>query len=111
VVQVGAWVLVIYGAFMIVGGILGYVLPKKPSRISLISGVATGLLSLGAAWVASHDSALAGLAMGLVIALGIGVMMGLRALETRKFMPGGMIAALSGVVATILALALALGDT
>jgi uncharacterized membrane protein (UPF0136 family) len=111
VVHVAAWALVVYGALMIVGGILGYVLPKKPSRISLISGVATGVLSLAAAWIAAKDSALPGLAMGLVIALGVGVMMGLRGLETRKFMPGGMIAVLSGAVALLLALALLLRDS
>jgi uncharacterized membrane protein (UPF0136 family) len=93
---------------MILGGILGYVLPKKPSKVSLISGGVSGLLAVGAFCASRYGQGAFGLGLGLVVSAGVAVMMYLRFEETKKFMPGGLIAAISGVVAVLVAVALAL---
>jgi len=109
VIDVARLALLLYGVLMIVGGILGYVLPEKPSKISLISGAATGILAIGAYFISGHEL-LPGLAMGLAIAAGIGIMMLPRLLQTRKFMPMGMLVLLSAVVVVLIAIALATLD-
>ena len=100
------WALLTYGVLMVLGGILGYVLPKKPSKISLISGGSAGILSVVAFFISRFDTALPGLAIGLVVSAGVGVMMFLRYQETKKFLPGGLVALLSAVVALLVASAL-----
>lgn len=105
-VEVAKWSILAYGVLMIVGGILGYVLPKTPSKISLIAGCASGVLAI-VAYVVTLDSVVAGLAIGLVVAGGVGAMMFLRLKQTKKFMPSGMIVIFSGVVVVLGAIALA----
>ena len=107
-VVIALWVLLVYGVLLIVGGILGYVLPEKPSRISLISGSVSGIIAIGAFFIGRYDRPLAGLAIGLVVSAGVGCMMFLRFKETRKLMPGGMVAGMSAVVTVIAAIALAM---
>ena len=106
-VEVARWSVFVYGVLMIVGGILGYVLPKKPSKISLIAGGASGILALAAFFV-MLDKPTAGLALGLVVSGGVGAMMFLRLQETKKFMPSGMIVILSGIVVALVVLAMLL---
>lgn len=101
------WALVGYGALMLVGGILGYVLPAKPSRISLVAGAASGILSLASAAIIRYDHALPGLAIGLVVTAGVGIVMFLRYRETKKLMPGGVVAIVSAVAASVVVGALA----
>lgn len=92
---------------MIVGGILGYVLPAKPSKISLVSGVLAGLLAFGSFIIIRYDQPLPGLAIGLVVSAGVGVMMFLRYRETRKMMPGAVVTIVSAFAALVVAVALA----
>lgn len=105
-VETARWALIVYGALMIIGGILGYVLPEKPSKISLIMGAAIGVLSLAASLI-SRSEPLPGLAMGLVVAAGSALMLLPRWREKRKFMPMGMLVVASGAMALVLAVALA----
>lgn len=100
-VDVALWSLVVYAVLLVVGGILGYVLPEKPSKISLVMGVASGVLCLVAFLVGRKDEPLPGLAMGIVVALGVGYMMWMRFRQTRKFMPSGLVAAASVIVAVL----------
>ena len=103
------WALIVYGAFLILGGVLGYVLPKKPSKISLIMGVASGVLTL-AAWLVSRTAPFEGYVLGLVVTAGVGAIMFLRLQKTKKFMPSGMLVLLSLIVVVLLALALAFSE-
>jgi uncharacterized membrane protein (UPF0136 family) len=100
VIEAARWALLIYGILMIVGGILGYVLPEKPSKISLISGSLSGLLAIAAFFIAG-GSPTPGLAIGLVVAAGVGYMMFTRWQQTKKFMPSGMVVVLSAVTALL----------
>jgi uncharacterized membrane protein (UPF0136 family) len=106
VTEAARWALLVYGILMIVGGVLGYVLPKTPSKISLIAGCASGILAI-AAWLIARGDPVPGFAMGLVIAGGVGFMMLGRLKQTGKFMPSGMIVALSAIVVVLAAAALA----
>lgn len=106
-VEAARWSILSYGVLMIVGGILGYVLPKTPSKVSLIAGCASGVLAVLAYFVALDSNPLPGLAIGLVVAGGVGAMMFLRWKQTKKFMPSGMIVLLSGVVVVLAVIALA----
>ena len=110
-VQAARYALLIYGIFMIVGGILGYVLPKTPSKISLIAGCASGLLAIAAFFIASAEaSATPGLAVGLVVSAGIAVMMLPRIKKAKKPQSTILIVALSAITAIVVALGLALGS-
>ena len=104
--EAARWALLVYGILMIVGGVLGYVLPKTPSKISLIAGGASGVLAI-VAWLIARGDPVPGFAMGLVIAGGVGFMMLGRLKQTGKFMPSGMIVALSAIVVVLAAAALA----
>ena len=105
-VETARWALIVYGALMIIGGILGYVLPEKPSKISLISGAAIGILAIAASFIARSE-VLPGLAMGLVVAAVSALMLFPRWREKRKFMPMGMLVVVSIAMAVVLAVALA----
>lgn len=105
-VDTARWALIVYGALMILGGILGYVLPEKPSKISLISGAVIGILAIVSSFIARSE-ALPGLAMGLVVAAGSALMLFPRWREKRKFMPMGMLVVVSIAMAVVLAVALA----
>lgn len=104
------WSLLAYGILLIAGGILGYVLPEKPSKASLIAGSATGALAIAAFFLA-RSNARAGFALGLAVAALTGAMMFGRLRKTRKFMPSGMVTLLSAVVFLLLLTALLSGDT
>jgi len=94
---------------MILGGILGYVLPKTPSKVSLIAGGASGILSLVAFFIIGR-SRVPGLAIALVISAGVAVMMVPRIKKAKKPQSTIGIIGLSAVTALIVALALALGE-
>ncbi|HBY98115.1 MAG: TMEM14 family protein [Ardenticatenaceae bacterium] len=96
--QLARIALPIYGVVLFVGGLMGY--RRGQSRQSFIAGSISGLLTLVAAALAGRYPRLAnGLAAG--IALALTAMMGQRWKKTGHVMPAGIIAALSGGVATL----------
>ena len=103
--DVARYAILVYGVLMIVGGILGYVLPKEPSKISLIAGGASGLLAIVAFLIVQEEPTV-GLAIALVITAGVTVMMFPRLKTAKKPRSTVMIIALSAVVAILVAAAL-----
>jgi uncharacterized membrane protein (UPF0136 family) len=95
-------VIFVYGLLVLAGGLLGYA--KARSKPSLMAGVCfgLGLLVSGFAAQAGHRQ---GLHAALVLAALLLVIMGARFARTKKFMPAGLLAALSLAVVVIVALA------
>lgn len=93
-----AIVLAAYTVLLLVGGVFGYV--KAGSRVSLITAVPFAIALAICAWVGEPH--------GLHVALGLQgillVVFSLRFLKTRKFMPAGLMGAV-----TLLAVLLELG--
>ncbi|MCE0497941.1 MAG: TMEM14 family protein [Methylacidiphilales bacterium] len=85
--------LYVYGALLIVGGVMGYV--KAKSVPSVAAGVICGLIAflLGANYT-WHDAPYAALVLALVLIF----LMGRRYLRTRKAMPALLIVGLSVIV-------------
>lgn len=101
--QTTAMIVIGYGLLVLVGGALGYV--KAKSLPSLISGVVFGLallISGAGIWQGSKASP----TIALLLAAVLLVMMGMRYLKTKKFMPAGMIAVLSAVVVVVLVISM-----
>lgn len=94
----------IFGALTIAGGVMGFV--KAGSKASLIAGGVSGLLLLVAGWLV-RDKVYVGLGLGLVISLALAGRFAPIFLETKKFMPAGMMTILSAIGIVITALALA----
>lgn len=107
---VATWSLLVYGALLIIGGILGYVLPEKPSKISLVAGVATGGVAV-AAFFAASSYLVPAFAAGMVVASLNEVVMAIRLSKTKKLMPAGMIVFLSGLVFLLLLLGILLRES
>ena len=98
--HVGHVTLAVYALLLAGGGIMGFV--KARSRASLIAGVVSA-----AAAVAAMGLSVAGYSfgrpLGLTLAIVMFVFFGYRfATRNRKFMPNGMMAVVSLVVAAIL---------
>ena len=91
-------VLVVYAVLLIVGGLIGY--RKAGSRPSLIAGTVSGLIALLAAGLMAAD--FRAIWLGIVLAAGMIVVFSIRFAKTRKFMPSGMLGALSAVVLVVL---------
>jgi uncharacterized membrane protein (UPF0136 family) len=93
--QTMAWILWVYGALVLVGGVLGFV--KARSLPSLLSGAGFGIafivLGVGVLQAKSPAALWAGVLAGV-----LAVVMGVRFAKTKKFMPAGLIAVLSVVV-------------
>src|SRR5262245_40344644 len=98
-----AAVTAVYGALVLLGGIMGWV--KARSKPSLIMGTVFGIvliaLGLGGIWGRFVAPAAAGLAGFLLLFFGA------RYLRKKKFMPAGLIAFLSAVALCLDLLALA----
>ena len=92
-------VLYVYGALVLIGGIAGYAAAK--SQISLIAGVASGLILLIAGYLASGGN-VAGVYIGLVVAAALSVMFTLRYVKTKKVMPSLIMALLSDLAFILL---------
>ena len=92
-------VLIAYGVLVAAGGIFGYV--KSQSRPSLIAGSVSGLFLVAAGLLVLMGAA-AGAYFGFAVNVLLVVLFGMRLAKTRKFMPSGMMLALSVVVAGVL---------
>ena len=90
---------IIYGLLVLIGGLMGY--NKAGSKVSLISGVLSGLLLISAAIMQ-----LQGLAWGLILARLVTailvVVFAMRLLKTRKFMPAGLMLGIGVAVSVII---------
>ena len=89
----GPTVLLVYGLLMIVGGVIGF---RAGSKISLIAGGASGVLVL-VAWFLTRSNLVAGLWMGSGVTLLLCGVTWMRVKKTAKFMPSGMLFAISVV--------------
>jgi uncharacterized membrane protein (UPF0136 family) len=88
--------LYVYGAFLIFGGVMGYV--KARSTPSLIAGVVCGLIAIFLGYRYQwHYAPYAALILALILIF----LMGRRFLRTRKPMPALLIVVLSLVVAAV----------
>ncbi|KAF1383575.1 hypothetical protein PFLUV_G00133290 [Perca fluviatilis] len=88
------WVGFSYAALVSAGGILGYV--KAGSVASLAAGLLFGLLAAAGAYLASQNSKNVWLSLGTSGTLA--VVMGLRFLNSWKFMPAGLMTLASGLM-------------
>ena len=83
----GPIVLLVYGIVMILGGLIGYL---AGSKASLISGSVSGVLLLGA-WFLARDHPALGLWGGVVLSALLSVVFGVRLAKTGKPMPAANI--------------------
>ena len=95
----GQIVLGVYGALLILGGVMGRV--KAGSKVSLWAGGLFGVASLVALWVSLSDPAQGMLLGGLLAFLLTGIFIS-RFVRTRKWMPAGAIMLLSLAVGILL---------
>jgi uncharacterized membrane protein (UPF0136 family) len=77
----------IYGILSIVGGAMGY--QQASSKVSLISGLVSGLLLLIGAYLLFGGMAF-GPAIAAIVTLLLVVVFAVRLFKTRKFMPAGL---------------------
>lgn len=93
-------VILTYAALLVVGGIIGW--RVGGSRMSLtFSLISAALLSV--AYRISREEPRQGLLLATVVAFALAVVFVFRLRKTRKFMPSGMMLAVSAIVALILA--------
>jgi uncharacterized membrane protein (UPF0136 family) len=97
---VGQVALGLYAVLLAAGGVMGYV--KAGSKPSLIAGLGSGLLALGCELVIRMHAAL-GLWLGAALAALLLCLFSVRLAKSPKFMPSGMLCAVSGVVLVLLA--------
>src|SRR5712691_10479221 len=99
--QTAAIIVWIYGALVLAGGIIGFV--KAGSQSSLMSGSIFGVALLLAGLGIFREKSIDGAFLWAIVLTGLlALIMGVRFAKTRKFMPAGMICALSVVVSAIL---------
>ncbi len=96
----GQITLVVYALLMLLGGGIGFLNAK--SKPSLIAGSISAIL-LGVAWFVSRSQETTGYLFGLIVAVLLLVVFGMRLKKTGKFMPSGMLLIFSVVAGTILA--------
>jgi uncharacterized membrane protein (UPF0136 family) len=92
-----------YGVIMILGGIMGYL--KVGSKASLLSGVGMGLALLVSGYGVSRGSR-DSLIVSVVIAALLVALFAIRLAKTKRFMPAGVLAALSLAAVIIFGFAL-----
>jgi uncharacterized membrane protein (UPF0136 family) len=95
----------IYAILLIAGGIIGYI--KAGSRPSLIAGLSSGVAALICLAFTGPDGH--GIRLGAALAAAMLVLFAFRLSRRRKFMPSGLLLAVSGIVVLILGAALAAG--
>lgn len=98
-----ASIFIIYGVLMLLGGIFGFV--KAGSKVSLIMGIASGILIFAGIALLGQGQYPAGRAVLAFTSFVLSGVFAVRSLKTRKFMPSGMLLALS-LVASFLAVRL-----
>ncbi|MFN0125018.1 MAG: TMEM14 family protein [Blastocatellia bacterium] len=94
--------LLVYGAMIMLGGVMGYV--KAKSQASLIAGLVAGALLDGSAALMIMGSRTAGWWLALLVSLALLARFGMAAMKDFKMMPGGMVIALSLAAIVILLL-------
>jgi uncharacterized membrane protein (UPF0136 family) len=98
--QTATVVVLIYGAVVLIGGVMGWI--KARSKPSLISGVVLGGALIFTGFFINRP---AGLWTALALTAVLTILMGGRFIRSKKFMPAGMIALLSlAVLIALLAL-------
>jgi len=85
-----AWYTYLVAATIVVGGAVGFI--KAGSVMSLAAG---GLAGLALAYAGTQIPSKFGYQLSIVIALVLGIMMGVRYLNSGKFMPAGLVSTLS----------------
>jgi len=90
--QAAALVTLVYGVLVLLGGLVGYL--KAKSKPSLIMGGIFGI-ALAAAGVAGLKGWTYTPLVGAVLSLFLLAFFGVRYFKKKKFMPGGMLTALS----------------
>jgi uncharacterized membrane protein (UPF0136 family) len=89
-------ILWIYIVLLLVGGLIGFL--KAKSKVSLImSAVAAAILILTRTGIFSHPAMIANVVMALLI-----VVFAIRLAKTKKFMPSGLMLAVTVVVLAVL---------
>ena len=95
---IGQWILLVYGLFMMLGGLMGI---RAGSKVSLFAGFGSGaalLAALGATYYALATGLWAGCALAAILTL----MFGSRLAKSGKFMPTGMLLVVSLAAAVLL---------
>jgi uncharacterized membrane protein (UPF0136 family) len=87
-----------YGILAIIGGIIGYI--QARSKVSLISGVISGLLLVIAGFFRLQGQGWAAILADVVTAVLV-VVFAIRLAKTRKFMPAGLMTIL-GIVTLVI---------
>nr|XP_020446973.1 transmembrane protein 14C-like isoform X1 [Monopterus albus]XP_020446974.1 transmembrane protein 14C-like isoform X1 [Monopterus albus] len=91
------WIGFSYAALVSAGGIVGYM--KAGSVTSLVAGLLFGLLAAVGAYLASQNPKNVWLSLGNAATSGtLAVVMGLRFLNSWKFMPAGLMTLVSGLM-------------
>ncbi len=93
--------LLVFAILVAGGGVMGFV--KAQSKPSLIAGVTSGII-LGVCYFVSNDHPQTGLTAGLVVAILLAGVFGMRFAKSKSFMPAGLMIVLS-IVESILLLA------
>lgn len=91
---IGKLVLIVYGAFLILGGFMGF---KAGSKVSLIMGLVSGALILLSAYLVSGQP-IVGFSMATVVSGFLSITFLMRFIKTQKIMPSGMLLAVSVLV-------------
>ncbi len=92
-----AWLVLIYGILLAVGGVMGYV--KKDSMASLIAGGISGIVVVGSAVAMMKGSYSTGWWISLIVALLLlGRFGGVALTKGFEMMPGGLVIILSVIV-------------
>lgn len=93
------WIVAAFGAFMILGGSIGYI--QKQSLISLFSGALFGTVLLATAY-AIYRGAYKAHYLALLLAMGFTLFFHLRYIWTSAFFPNGIMALISCLVTVAL---------
>jgi uncharacterized membrane protein (UPF0136 family) len=99
-----AWVALIYGGLVILGGVLGFL--KAHSKVSLVSGLIFGGVLVWCGWLLRAGDNREALSMATLLAVTLLALFAVRFLNHRKFMPAGLLAILSAAAAGWFAYAL-----
>ncbi len=98
--RIGLVVLGVYAVLLIIGGVMGFV--KAKSRASLIAGVVSGLITIGAIVISRTSNEDGGFGIALVLAILMFLFFAPRAMTARKFMPAGLMTLASLVVIAVM---------